>query len=125
MSHISYSVFEDFRKTGSGGVIEQDSLDIDITCSILQNNHASQYGGSIYITNCKLNIKQTSFSKSYSEAYRDGTTGNTIHQSQTELIISDASTYLCGPSSTQYSDSSIKVSKCLTKVSFLNCSASI
>ena len=121
-SVVAKSIFKEISNSGDGGVFRVTDKNLNITCCVFESTFCTNRGGSLFLSNCKLNINRTTFSRCYTSAYTNGIYGNSIYINQNSANLECISTYLCGPSAKLCSDSSIYVETCVTKIKFYNSS---
>ena len=121
-SVVAKSIFKEISNSGDGGVFRVTDKNLNITCCVFESTFCSNRGGSLFLSNCKFNINRTTFSRCYTSAYTNDICGNAIYINQNSATLEYISSYLCGPSDKQCTDSSVCVETCVTKVKFYNSS---
>ena len=121
-SVVAKSIFKEISNSGDGGVFRVTGKNLNITCCVFESTFCTNQGGSLFLSNCKLNINRTTFLKCYTSAYTNNICGNSIYINQNSATLEYISTYLCAPSAKPCSDSSICVETCVTKIKFYNSS---
>ena len=119
-SLISSSYFADLYHSGDGGVIYSINKKISIICCYFHNDYCTENGGCAFVQNGILCINKTLFKSCYSSAKTNGICGNALYIKEKELSFNESTTYLCGPSQTQYSDSSVYTYKAKTIINKYN-----
>ena len=121
-SIVSCCSFIDFQKDGNGAVFEVKDIELFIECSSFQDNSITRNGGSLYLTNCILNLTKTTFTRCQSEADENNIGGNAIQQENGVIYSSHVSTFLCAKSSDYHGDSCFKLINLKTTLKIINMS---
>ena len=103
--------FNNFSSEGNGSVINLENVELTITCSAFQENTATMYGGSIFLSNTNFNISKTTFFHCQSSAKQNDISANAIYQKYGTSNIIDVSMLLCAKNKEILSDSSIKLTQ--------------
>ena len=114
--------FVDLNKEGCGGVINiQGNNEVFIKNCFFKNNRVSVSGGSFLLKVKSSILKKNKFIECFSSQRSNGYYGNAGVFNSGTTNIEHISTYKCGPSNTQYSDSAIKCNS-PTEAKYMNAS---
>ena len=92
---ISNSYFCDFQATNGGVISINSGINLNVVCSLFENNKASNSGGSIYFAKGVLCVNKTYFIKSRSASNTNGIGGNVVYQEGNSAILYHVSSFLC------------------------------
>ena len=120
MQIIKYSYFSDLSSENGGAIYQDSNSNINISCSIFINNHAEEYGCSIYKSKGSLNIEKTDFTKCYSISNQDGIGGNCLYQDGDLTFFECISSHLCGINPSESSDTAFLIRNTNSEIKFIN-----
>ena len=92
---LIHSYFCEFQETNGGVISINSGINLNVVCSIFENNKATQLGGSIYFANGVICVNKTYFKKSRSTSNTDGIGGNAVYQGGNYAIFNHVSSFLC------------------------------
>lgn len=122
LSKITSCNFENLHKIGNGGAIEISRNDIiHIMNCFFKGDVTSLFGGAFFLEVQSCELKKNYFLECYSSNLTNEVCGNAGFCKNSNCVIEHFTSYKCGPSETQHSDSSIRFN-CPVKTKYINAS---
>lgn len=113
----------DIKPTMVGGIICIDSSEVNFKYNIVYNVVSSTSAACFYVTNSKINIENSCFTRCSGKS-KDEVFGNIGDIQKSNVKIKEMSSYLCSFSLTQYADSVLRFSSCGATITNFNTSYS-